>query len=104
MSDKKVFEVGYIEYPNTTLIYRSIEIDTDSYPELQGKTDEEAIAYIKENLYEMTPTEEFYDSLGDELQDQDVIREKISHIDSEIWVEVAKPSDDSSEEDDEDED
>ena len=100
MSEKRIFEVGYMEYPNTTLIYRSIKVDISNYPELEGKTDDEVIDYIKENAYEMKPTDgDSYDSLGEELVDQDIVREKVPHVDSEIWAEVS----DDSEEDDEDE-
>ena len=71
-----------------------------SVPEWQGKTDDEVIDYIKGNAYEMEPIDgDSYDSLGEELADQDIVREKVPHIDSEIWAEVS----DDSEEDDEDE-
>jgi hypothetical protein len=90
MSEKRIFNVGYIEYPNTTLIYDSVEIDASNYPELEGKTDDEVIEYIKENAWEMNPTNpDVYDSLGEELSDQDIIREKIPHVDSEVWAEVS---------------
>ena len=83
-----MFTVGYVEYPETTLIYRSIKINVEDYPELKGKSDDEIIDYIKENASEMKPTkDEFYDSLYEELADQDIVREKIPHVDSEIWVE-----------------
>ena len=103
MSEKRIFEVGYMEYPNTTLIYRSIKIDASDYPELEGKSDDEIIDYIKENAYEMKPTDgDVYDSLGEELADQDMIREKIPHVDSEVWAEVSSETDDDSEDDNED--
>ena len=99
MSEKRIFEVGYMEYPNTTLIYRSVKVDISNYPELEGKTDEEIVDYIKENAYEMEPTDgDSYDSLGEELADQDIIREKIPHVDSEIWVELYDKEDDEDEE------
>jgi hypothetical protein len=106
MSEKRIFNVGYIEYPNTTLIYDSVEIDASNYPELEGKTDKEVIDYIKENAWEMKPTNpDVYDSLGEELSDQDIIREKIPHVDSEVWVEVAtnNNTEEDEEEDDDDE-
>lgn len=99
MSEKRIFEVGYMEYPNTTLVYESIKVDISNYPELEGKTDDEVIDYIKENAYQMKPTNEFYDSLSEELADRDIIREKIPHVDSEIWVEVFDESDDEEDED-----
>jgi hypothetical protein len=99
MSEKRIFEVGYVEYPKTSVYYRSVKIDVSNYPELEGKTDQEVIDYIQENAYQMKATEEFYDNLGEELSDQDVVREKIPHVDSEIWVEVSNG--DKDEEDDE---
>lgn len=94
MSEKRIFEVGYTEYPNTTLYYRSVKVDISDYPELEGKTDDEVIDYIKENAYEMEPTDgNVYSSLGEELADQDIVREKISHIDSEVWAEVSEGND-----------
>ncbi len=104
MSEKRIFEVGYMEYPQTTLIYRSVKVDISNYPELEGKTDEEIISHIKENAYEMESMEEFYDSLGEELADQDIIREKIPHVDSEIWVEVSSETEDGEDEDEDNED
>lgn len=104
MSGKRIFEVGYMEYPNTTLVYKSIKVDISNYPELEGKTDDEVIDYIRENAYQMKPTNEFNDSLGEELTERDIIREKISHVDSEIWAEAFDEEDeDSEDEDDEDE-
>jgi hypothetical protein len=47
----------------------------------------------------MKPTDgDSYDSLGEELADQDIIREKIPHVDSEIWVELYDEEDDEDEE------
>ena len=100
MSEKRMFTVGYIEYPETTLFYRSIKIDVSNYPELEGMTDDEISDYIKENASEMKPTKDFYDSLYEEIADQDVVREKIPHVGSEVW---AEPSDDNDDDDDEDE-
>jgi hypothetical protein len=104
MSEKRIFEVGYIEYPQTSLFYRSIKIDVSNYPELEGKTDDEIIEYIKENAYEMKPTKDFYDSLGEELSDQDIVREKIPHVDSEFWVEATDDEDTDDDDDDDDDD
>jgi len=106
MSEKRIFEVGYVEYPQTSVYYRSLKIDVSDYPELDGKSDKEIMEYIKDNAYQMDATEEFYDSLGEELADQDVVREKIPHVDSEIWVEVStnSQSEDGEEENDEDND
>ena len=88
--EKRIFKVGYIEYPETSIIYRAIRIDASIYPELEGKTDEEIIDYIQVNAWQMKSADEDYDSLGEKLQQQDVIREKIPHVDSEVWAEVSE--------------
>lgn len=77
----------------TTYIFKdSIEIETDNYPELNGKSKEEIVEYIEENGWEMKPTNDMYDSLYEQLDDQDIIREKIPSQDSSITssFEVAK--------------
>jgi hypothetical protein len=103
MSEKRMFTVGYVEYPETTLIYRTLKINVEDYPELEGKSDDEIIDYIKENASKMKATDdESYFSLYDELQDQDIVREKIPHVGSEIWAELA--DDDDEEDDDENDD
>jgi hypothetical protein len=104
MSEKRIFNVGYIEYPQTTLIYDTLEVDISIYPELEGKTDQEVIEYIKENAWQMKSTDsDVYDSLGEELQDMDLIREKIPHVDSEVWAEVGTNNNTDEEEDNDDE-
>lgn len=106
MSEKRIFNVKYIEYPQTTLIYDTLELDISIYPELEGKTDQEVIDYIRENAWTMKSTDsDIYDSLAEELQDMDLVREKTPHIDSEIYVDVGTTnSSDSEYEEDEDED
>ena len=89
MSEKRIFNVGYIEYPKTSLMYEPIKIDISNYPELYGKTDDEIINYIEENAHSMASLDDSYDSLADELREQDLRREKITHVDTEIWVEVS---------------
>lgn len=63
----------------TTWILREpVEIDTDNYPELEGKTEEEIKEYIRENSYEMAPTStDYYETLYDELYESDIRRDKI---------------------------
>lgn len=62
----------------TWMVKEPIEIDTDNYPELEGKTLEEVKDYIRENIWDMKPTnEDHYESLGEELQDTDIRRDKI---------------------------
>lgn len=62
----------------TWLVREPIEIDTDNYPELEGKTEEEVKEYIRDNYYEMKPTnEEWFADLGEELNQMDIRRDKI---------------------------
>jgi hypothetical protein len=62
-----------------------IEIDTDNYPELEGMSLEEAQQYIMENAWDMKPTnDQYYDSLGEEVFQMDVAREKITGEESGI--------------------
>ena len=69
----------------TWMVREPIEIDTDNYPELEGKTEEEIKEYIRENYYEMKPTnEEWYGDLGEELNQQDIRRDKIYNEDMSI--------------------
>ena len=69
----------------TWMVREPVELDTDNYPELEGKTEEEIKEYIRENYYEMKPTnEEWYGDLGEELNQQDVRRDKIYNEDMSI--------------------
>ena len=69
----------------TWLVKEPIEIDTDNYPELEGKTEEEIKDYIRENCYEMKPTnEKWYGDLGEELNQQDILRDKICNEDMSV--------------------
>ena len=62
----------------TWMVKEPVEIDTDNYSELEGKTTEEIKDYIRENMWDMKPTnEDHYESLGEELQDMDIRRDKI---------------------------
>lgn len=102
MSEKRIFEVGYIEYPRTALYYRAVKINVSDYPELEGKTDKEIMDYIKENAHQMKSTEEeYYDSLSEEIASQDIIREKNPYSDSDIWVDVVTENNDTEEEEEE---
>jgi len=66
---KKIFKV-YHEEVNTNLVVRGpIEVSEDTHPELKGKTDDEIIQYIKDNAWEMKTSNEYYDSLGEDLAD-----------------------------------
>ena len=64
----------------TTTSWRKLEIDTNNYPILKGKTEEEAQSYIQ-NLYEQGVLNNIVGGqwgLEDELRDADIIRDKIT--------------------------
>jgi hypothetical protein len=62
----------------TWLVREPIEIDTDNYPELEGMSEDEVKEYIRDNYYEMKPTnEEWFADLGEELNQMDIRRDKI---------------------------
>ena len=77
-----------IETYQTFICREAIEIDTELYPELEGKTEEEIQEYIKENKYEMKPMDDsYYDSLGEEMNDATIVKEKIYNHDGETRFE-----------------
>ena len=64
----------------TTTSWRKLEIDTNDYPILKGKTEEEAQSYIQ-NLYEkglLTNIVGKEWSLDDDLRGADIVRDKIT--------------------------
>lgn len=72
----------------TWLVREPVQIDTDNYPELEGKTQEEIREYIRENVYDMKPTnDEWYESLGEELNEMDVRRDKIYNEETDVIFE-----------------
>lgn len=63
---------------STWIVREPIEIDTDNYPELEGKSQEEIKEYIRENMWDMKAVDtETYESLGEELMEMDIRRDKI---------------------------
>lgn len=65
-----------------------IEVDSDMYEETKGMSEEELEEYIKENHTEMKPTTnnvETYNSLLDELYNQEISENSITDID--YWFE-----------------
>lgn len=67
----------------------SIDINISEYPELEGKNLDEIKSYIEENIWDMkAPSNcEWADSLGDAIDQQDVIREKDTGSDYHIYFE-----------------
>ena len=54
-----------------------IEIDLDDYPELEGMTNEEIVGYLEGSSCDMKAQDEDYDSLSDQLIEQDILKDKI---------------------------
>lgn len=73
----------------TYLVREAIEIDADSYPELDGMDEMEIRDYISENGFDMPAPAgyEEYSCLSEALEAQDVIREKIYGEESVVSVE-----------------
>lgn len=75
----KTISVRMVEYFNTMIVRDPVEIKLEDYPELNGMSEEEMQQYISENWHEMKPTnEQWYESLYEECNSSDVIREKIT--------------------------
>ena len=69
----------------TWMVREPIEIDTDNYPELEGMSKDEVKEYIRDNYYEMKPTnEEWFADLGEELNQMDIRRDKIYGEESDV--------------------
>ena len=81
----KTIAVFATEYYETSIVREPIELNIEDYPELAGMTAEEIIDYVESNAYDMKPTNsEYYDSLEEELNSQDIHRDKITNESQEI--------------------
>ena len=80
----KTIAVFATEYYETSIVREPIELNIEDYPELDGMTTEEVIDYVESNAWDMKPTNEDYDSLAEELTDQDIRRDKITNESQEI--------------------
>jgi hypothetical protein len=49
-------------------LYNTIEINKEDYPELEGMSDEEALEYLKENMYEFELKDGSEGTLTDEFE------------------------------------
>ena len=69
------------------LVHDSVDIEVSEYPELEGMTEEEMKDYIKENAWSMAAPSscEWADSLGDAMEQQDIIRDKETDRSSEVY-------------------
>ena len=69
----------------TWMVREPIEIDTDNYPELEGMSEDEVKEYIRDNYYEMKPTnEEWFADLGEELNQMEIGRDNIYGEESDV--------------------
>ncbi len=69
------------------LVHDSVDIEVSEYPELEGMTEEEMQDYIKQNAWSMAAPSscDWADSLGDALEQQDIIRDKETDRSSEVY-------------------
>ena len=76
----KTISVRMVEYYNTMLVKEPVEINVEEYSELNGMTEEEMQEYISENWENMKPTnDEWYESLWEECNQAEIVREKITN-------------------------
>ena len=70
-------------------LYDTIEINKEDYPELEGMTDEEAVAYLDENKWEFPIEGGGEDSLGSEFEfNRDIVRGK--YMNEEYTIHLVK--------------
>lgn len=62
---------------STVLTREPLVLDTNDYPELKDLTEKEAREYILNHVFEMRSISGDYENLADELNNQDIKREKI---------------------------
>jgi hypothetical protein len=91
----KKIKVGMIESHCRAVWYEPITIIVSDYPELDGMTEEEMKDYIKENFWDMKPTEEesWSETLYDELIEGDITKDKIYDEEREVFFEEVDDDD-----------
>lgn len=94
MANRKFIEIQKIDSPETFLYYESVKIYVDEYPELEGKSEDEIIQYVKENLSNMKSNSPYYDTLQEAVDDADFDYEKCNHLGTEIQVDLFEEDDD----------
>lgn len=76
-----ILKIGLIQQKTVVTTYGYLEIDTDQYEELSGKSEEEIKTYLNENMFEFELSDEdsdygsIYDHLtneGDELHVKEI--------------------------------
>ena len=70
----------------TTLYHESMEIDTDNYPELEGMDEDQISDYVDNHIWEMKPTSDIYETLGEELMDKDVVNDHIGGEETTFYI------------------
>jgi hypothetical protein len=81
-------EVSVYESYTTYLRKKPLGINITDYPELDGMNEDEIQAYILENGWDMKPSDKnVYESLMEELHNQDTDWDKIDNEDFNIIVE-----------------
>jgi hypothetical protein len=73
----RTVKIYQTEEYTTYIVREPITIDLDDYPELEGMTNDEIVEYLKESSFEMKAQNEDYDSLSEELEDRDILKDKI---------------------------
>jgi hypothetical protein len=81
-------EVSVYESYTTYLRKKPLVINITDYPELEGMNEDEIQTYILDNGDSMKPMDnDVYESLMDELRDQDIDWDKLDNEDFNIIVE-----------------
>ena len=85
----KKIKVGMIESHSRAVWYSPVVINVSDYPELDGMTEEEIKDYIKENFWDMKPSddESWSENLYDELTEGDITKDKIYDEQKELFFE-----------------
>lgn len=74
---------SYISY----VVYDTIEINKDEYPELEGMTDEEVFEFLENNLNEFEVKDGYESSLSDEFEfGKDIVKEKIYDVEYKLHL------------------
>jgi len=73
----RTVKIYQTEEYTTYIVKEPITIDLDDYPELQGMNNEEIADYLDVSSCDMKAQDEDYDSLSDQLSEQDILKDKI---------------------------
>jgi len=60
-------------------VYDTIEINKEDYPEFEGLTDEEAVAYLQDNMWDFPIEGASEETLGGEFEfNRDIVKDKFT--------------------------